>query len=132
MRFDFAQSRDVEAEAVEAVNFLWKRKHFDERGWKRKQTRKRKCCKEARSGSNFFKFRRLRIFKLATTVGVKCNNNNIKSTTRTWYGMEWKMKWNGTEISLWNVENARMECNGRFQGRQSSILPFQFHTRFRA
>ena len=24
---------------VEAVNFLWKRKHFDERGWKRK----RKC-----------------------------------------------------------------------------------------
>ena len=31
--------RDVEAEAVEAVNFLWKRKHFDERGRKRK----RKC-----------------------------------------------------------------------------------------
>ena len=33
---------DVEVEAVEAVKFLWKRKHFDERGWKRKQTRKRK------------------------------------------------------------------------------------------
>ena len=33
----------LEAEAVEAVNFLWKRKHFDGRGWKRKLTRKRKC-----------------------------------------------------------------------------------------
>ena len=30
-------------EAVEAVNFLWKRKNFDGRGWKRKRTRKRKC-----------------------------------------------------------------------------------------
>ena len=30
-------------EAVKVVNFLWKRKRFDERGWKRKQTRKRKC-----------------------------------------------------------------------------------------
>ena len=37
------RKRKLEAEAVEAVNFLWKRKHFDERGWKRKQTRKRKC-----------------------------------------------------------------------------------------
>ena len=57
-----------------------------------------------------------------------------------WYGMEWKMEWNGTEISVWNMEDARMEWNGRFQewngrfqewnGRQSSILPYQFHTRF--
>ena len=49
--------------------------------------------------------------------------------------MEWKMEWNGTEISVWNMEDARMEWNGRFQewnGRQSSILPCQFHTRFRA
>ena len=33
------------------------------------------------------------------------------------------------------MENARMEWNGRFQewnGRQSSILPYQFQTRFRA
>ena len=33
------------------------------------------------------------------------------------------------------MEDARMEWNGRFQernGRQSSILPYQFHTRFRA
>ena len=31
------------------------------------------------------------------------------------------------------MEDARMEWNGRFQewnGRQSSILPYQFHTRF--
>ena len=45
------------------------------------------------------------------------------------------MEWNGTKISVWNMEDARMECNGRFQewnGRQSSILPYQFHTRFRA
>ena len=52
-----------------------------------------------------------------------------------WYGMEWKMEWNGTEISVWIMEDARMEWNERFQewnGRQSSILPYQFHTRFRA
>ena len=49
--------------------------------------------------------------------------------------MKWKLEWNGTEISVWNMEDARMEWNGRFQewnGRQSSILPYQFHTRFRA
>ena len=37
----FTLSRDVEAEAVEAVKFLWKRKHFNERDRKRKRTRKR-------------------------------------------------------------------------------------------
>ena len=45
------------------------------------------------------------------------------------------MEWNGTEISVWSMEDARMEWNGRFQewnGRQSSILPYQFHTKFRA
>ena len=56
---------------MEAVNFLWRRKHFNERGWKRK----RKWWKGAGSGSNFFKIRRFWIFKLTTTVGVKCNNN---------------------------------------------------------
>ena len=25
------------------------------------------------------------------------------------HGMEWNRKWNGTEISLWNMEDARME-----------------------
>ena len=50
-----------------------------------------------------------------------------------WNGMENGMEWN--EISVWNMKDARMEWNGRFQewnGRQSSILPYQFHTRFRA
>ena len=43
------------------------------------------------------------------------------------------MEWNGTEISVWNMEDARMEWNGRFQewnGRQSSILSYQFHIGF--
>ena len=47
-------------------------------------------------------------------------------------GMVWNGKWNGTEISEWNMEDARMEWNGRFQecnGRQSSI-PIPYHTRF--
>ena len=48
-----------------------------------------------------------------------------------WYGMEWKTKW--SENFGMNMEDARMEWNGRFQewnGRQSSILPYQFHTKF--
>ena len=52
---------------------------------------------------------------------------------RAWYGMEWNMKCNGTEISVWNMEDGRMEWNGRFQewnGRQSSVLPCQFDTKF--
>ena len=51
------------------------------------------------------------------------------------HGMEWNGKWNGTEILVWNMEDARMEWNGRFQEwneRQSFILPYQFHSRFRA
>ena len=46
-------------------------------------------------------------------------------------GMENEMEWNEN----FSMEYARMEWNGRFQewnGRQSSILPYQFHTRFRA
>ena len=41
---------------VEVVKFLWKRKHFDERDRKRKQTRKRLILPGAGSGSK--KFRR--------------------------------------------------------------------------
>ena len=51
----------------------------------------------------------------------------------TGHGMEWKIEWK--EISVWNMKDARMEWNGRFQewnGRQSAILPYQFHTRFGA
>ena len=43
------------------------------------------------------------------------------------------MEWNGREIWVWNTEDARMEWNGRFQewnGKQSFILSYQFHTRF--
>jgi len=36
---------------LEAVEFLWKRKHFEERSWKRKQTRKRLTLYGAESGS---------------------------------------------------------------------------------
>ena len=46
-----------------------------------------------------------------------------------WNGMENGMEWNGN----FGMEYARMEWNGRFQewnGRQSSILPYQFHTKF--
>ena len=48
------------------------------------------------------------------------------------HGMECKMEWNRREILVWNMENARMEWNERFQewnGRQFFILPYQFHTR---
>ena len=38
-KFRLATTRDVEAEAVELVNFL--RKHFDKRSQKRKRARKR-------------------------------------------------------------------------------------------
>ena len=47
--------------------------------------------------------------------------------------MEWKMDWNETEISVWIMEDATKDWNERFQewnGIQSSILPYQFHTRF--
>ena len=43
------------------------------------------------------------------------------------------MEYNGTEISVWTMEDATMGWNGRFQewnGIQSSILPYQFHIRF--
>ena len=49
--------------------------------------------------------------------------------------MEWNGKWNRTEILVWNIQDARMEWNGRLQewnGRQSSILPNHFHTKFHA
>ena len=45
------------------------------------------------------------------------------------------MEWNGTEILVRIMEDAKMEWNDRFQewnGRQSSILLYQFHTRFRS
>ena len=46
--------RKLEVEAVEAVNFVWKRKHFDKRDWKRKRTRKQLILPGAGSGSKKF------------------------------------------------------------------------------
>jgi len=43
----------VEAEAVEAVKFLWKRKHFEERSWK--QTLKHLTFKEPEAEAFFIK-----------------------------------------------------------------------------
>jgi len=48
-------NRDVETETVKAVKFLWKRKRFEERNWKRKQTRKYLTFWGAGSGSIFYK-----------------------------------------------------------------------------
>ena len=45
------------------------------------------------------------------------------------------MEWNEMERKFWYKIWKMPEWNGRFQewnGRQSSILPYQFHTRFRA
>ena len=44
-------------------------------------------------------------------------------------------KWNGIEITVLNMEDSRMEWSGRFKewnGRQSFMLSYQFHVRFRA
>ena len=67
--------------------------------------------------------------------GQGLQNVSLKTFSRPVHGMEWNVKWNRTEFSVRNTENARMERNGRFQelnGRQSSILLYQFHTRFRS
>ena len=50
-----------------------------------------------------------------------------------WNGMENGMKWKGNFGMEYGRCQNGMEWNGRFQewnGRQSSILPYQFHTRF--
>ena len=49
--FILSRNVEAEAEAVEAVKFLQKRKHFDEKDWKRKQNRKRLILSRAGSGS---------------------------------------------------------------------------------
>ena len=52
------------------------------------------------------------------------NSQNSRTASQ---GMVRNGKWNGTEILVWNMEDARMEWNGRFQewnGRQPSILPY--------
>ena len=41
--------------------------------------------------------------------------------------MEWKMEWNGTEISVWNMEDARMNGMEDFKNGMEDNLPY-FHT----
>ena len=48
---------------------------------------------------------------------------------RAWYGMEWKMKWNGTEISVWNMEDAEWNGMEDFKNGMEDNLPY-FHTNF--
>ena len=48
--------------------------------------------------------------------------------------MEWNGKWNEMERKFWCGIWKMPEWDGKFQkwnGRQSSILPYKFHTRFR-
>ena len=83
-----------------------------------------------------------------TVICVRCNKDAYKSDFYSYQSSSRRkkdfilkmqhaghgMEWNGKEISVWNMEDAEMEWNERFQewnGRQSSILPYQFHTRFR-
>ena len=48
----------------------------------------------------------------------------MESTTTAWYGME-----NGMEISVWSMEDARMEWKGNFKNEMEDNLPY-FHTNF--
>ena len=56
--------------------FLWKRKHFDERGWKRRRTRKQSFEKELKR-MQFFQNQALSEFQPGYNRCGKCNNNNI-------------------------------------------------------
>jgi len=61
---------------AEAVKFFWMRKHFEERSWKRKQTRKRLTLYGAGSGSkkystasaSLWKRKRLNFFGSGSTL----------------------------------------------------------------
>ena len=92
---------------------------------------KRSCKRK-----QFFQIHALPYFKtlkLATTVGIKYNNNNnLQSTTKAYkYGMEWKMEWNGNfGMEYRRCQNGMEWKISRMNGRQTSILPYQFHTRF--
>jgi len=51
---------------AEAVKFLWKRKHFEERTWKRKQTRKRLTLYGDGSGSKKYSTASTSLLKQST------------------------------------------------------------------
>jgi len=87
-------TRDAEAEAVEAVKRLWKRKYFEEKSWKRKQIRsiwlfeepeaeaffiKYGACRnvEAESNSETFDFLRIRKRKhFSKNMGQGCGSGS--------------------------------------------------------
>jgi len=52
-RFRIPWKRKLKEEAVEAVKFLWKRKHFEKKSWKRKQTRKRQLYTELEAEAKY-------------------------------------------------------------------------------
>ena len=56
-----------------------------------------KILKKSWKRKQFFLNQAFTDFQPGYNRWVKCinNNNNIESTTRAWYGMEWKMEWNG-------------------------------------
>ena len=41
-------------------------------------------------------------------------NYNLLNGTHHQQGIVWNGKWNGTEILVWNLEDARMEWSGKF------------------
>jgi len=65
-------TRKLETEAVEAFKFLWKRKRFEERSSKRKQTRKRLTLHGAGSGSKKYST----AFK--SLVEILCIENKVQ------------------------------------------------------
>ena len=71
-----------------------------EKDWKRKQ---------------FFQNQALPDFQSSYNRWVKCcNNNNMESTTRAWYGMERKLRY-----GIWKMP----EWNGRFKEWNEDHLP---------
>ena len=46
--------------------------------------------------------------------------------------MEWNGKWNGTEISVWNMKMPEWNGMEDFKNGMEDNLPYEFHTRFRA
>jgi len=75
----------MEEEAVELVKFLWKRKHFKERSWKRKQTRKRLTLSGAESGS--------KKYSTASTSLVGCIESRRKNAISFYQLWACQQKW---------------------------------------
>jgi len=74
---------------LKAVKFLWKRKHFEERSWKRKQTRKRLTIYGAGSGSKNFYCFHIPGFKLHSSRAINpivtCASSDYVKTLKVFY-----------------------------------------------